>query len=39
VIIARELSNKNGGNSNKNNSWKNVLFLGLNTYVKHIDKD
>jgi hypothetical protein len=37
--MARELSNNNGGNSDKNDSWKNALSLGLDIYAKHINKD
>jgi hypothetical protein len=37
--MARESSNNNGGNSDRNDSWKDALLLGLNIYAKHIDKD
>jgi hypothetical protein len=37
--MARELSNNNGGNSNRNDSWKDALFLSLDIYAKHINKD
>jgi hypothetical protein len=37
--MAKESSNNNGGNSNKNNGWKDALPPDLNIYTKHIDKD
>jgi hypothetical protein len=37
--MARESSNNSGGNSDGNDSWKDALPLGLDIYVKHIDKD
>jgi hypothetical protein len=37
--MARESSNNSGGNSDENDSWKDALSLGLDIYVKHIDKD
>jgi hypothetical protein len=37
--MIRESSNNNNGNSDRNNSWKDALPLGLDIYAKHIDKD
>jgi hypothetical protein len=37
--MARESSNNNSGNSDRNDSWKDALPPGLDIYAKHIDKD
>jgi hypothetical protein len=37
--MPRELNNNNGRNSNKNNSWKDALPLGVNKYAILINKN
>jgi hypothetical protein len=37
--MLRESNNNNSGNSDKNNSWKNALSLGVNEYVILINKN
>jgi hypothetical protein len=37
--MPRELNNNNGGNSDKNNNWKDALSLGVNEYAILIDKN